>query len=111
MTGSAIASTRPWNGGRPVWNKGKAMKPPLRCLCARCGAEFFVTRGSRAALNVIYRIRRGGPAYCSGECRRTATASKISATLMGHLGHTHDAPETSAVHDSRMVDGRRRAEA
>ena len=75
-----------WNNGLPVWNKGKAMKPPALFQCSHCGSDVEIHHGSRAGRSAIYRAKTTGVAYCSDKCRRIVTAQKISATLMGHVG-------------------------
>lgn len=78
----------PWNDGKPVWNKGVAMKPPFACTCAACGASMELRHSVKAERNRIYRIKRlGHSGYCSEACRSKSASAKISATLMGHVCH------------------------
>lgn len=74
--------SRPWNDGKPVWNRGTRMKPATLVGCAQCATVIEVTDPK-----LRYRIKRGERTYCSVECRKAGTARLISAALMGHPGH------------------------
>jgi len=82
-------TTRLWNNGAPVWNKGQAMKPPFVCTCAACGHPMSIAYGAASGRNRIYRAKRGGATYCSKACHRKATSAKISRTLQGHVLAPH----------------------